>query len=241
MRDVREGGLRLEPIFRTLPGIVLANIARYLDWNPTTSTTPYRSLSSMEEPDRTEWLLSHRNELEQEFCSVGSQSFGRQRNYREIVGALAGKLSIPPDATDTSEAVESKIVAKVWTDAVSRLTPEQREQLKSQAEALAAQHGRRFGTEMTGFAALTAAQLSGFGVYLLGSTLLGAINGALGLGLGFGAFAGMSSLISLAIGPAGWAALVLTAVFRLGAPNYKKILPVVILIATHRQRDELSL
>ncbi|HSM87230.1 MAG TPA: hypothetical protein VLT16_13815, partial [Candidatus Limnocylindrales bacterium] len=74
----------------------------------------------------------------------------------------------------------------------------------------------------------------GFGVYMLGSTLLGAINGALGLGLGFGAFTGLSSLISGIIGPPGWAALGLFTVFRLGSPNYKKLLPIVILIAIYR-------
>jgi uncharacterized protein YaaW (UPF0174 family) len=69
---------------------------------------------------------------------------------------------------------------------------------------------------------------------MLASTLLGAINGALGLGLGFVAFAGLSSFISTVIGPPGWAALGVLAVFKLGRPNYKKLLPVVILIALYR-------
>jgi hypothetical protein len=80
----------------------------------------------------------------------------------------------------------------------------------------------------------SAAQISGFGVYLLGSTVLGAINGALGLGLGFGAFTGLSSLISTVIGPIGWASLGVSALMKLAAPNYKKLLPVVIFIAAAR-------
>lgn len=102
------------------------------------------------------------------------------------------------------------------------------------AAKFAAEHGERYGKEVMGFAALGAAQLSGFGVYMLGSTLLGAINSAFGLGLGFGAFTGLSSLVSLVIGPIGWAALGLFTVLKLGAPNYKKLLPVIILIATQR-------
>jgi uncharacterized protein YaaW (UPF0174 family) len=87
---------------------------------------------------------------------------------------------------------------------------------------MASKHGKQFNKELSGLTALGAAQLSGFGVYVLGSTLLGAINGALGLGLGFGVFMGLSSLISVIIGPVGWAAFSLLAVAKLGGPNYKK-------------------
>jgi hypothetical protein len=69
---------------------------------------------------------------------------------------------------------------------------------------------------------------------MLGSTVLGAINGALGLGLGFGAFTGLASLISTVIGPLGWTALGLFTVLKLGSPNYKKLLPAVVFIATQR-------
>ena len=47
------------------------------------------------------------------------------------------------------------------------------------------------------FGALTAAQLSGFGVYLLASTALGAITSTLGLTLPFVAYTTMSSAISV--------------------------------------------
>jgi hypothetical protein len=53
--------------------------------------------------------------------------------------------------------------------------------------------------------------------------------------LTFGAFTGLSSLISTVIGPVGWAALGLATFIKLGAPNYKKLLPIIILIATQRQ------
>jgi hypothetical protein len=72
---------------------------------------------------------------------------------------------------------------------------------------------------------------------MLGSTLLGAMNGTLGLGLGFGAFTGLSSIISTVIGPIGWAFLGLVTVVKMGAPNYKKILPAVIVIVINRPRE----
>jgi hypothetical protein len=87
-----------------------------------------------------------------------------------------------------------------------------------------------------GFAGLAAAQLSGFGVYMAGSTLLGTLNSALGLGLGFGAFTGLSQVIAVVIGPIGWVALGLYTIKKLGGPNYKKLLPIVLLIASERAR-----
>lgn len=123
---------------------------------------------------------------------------------------------------------------------MAKFTPSQVEELKNRAQQIAETYGKSLGGEVTGFAALTAAQMSGFGVYMLGSTVLGAINGALGLGLSFGAFTGLSSLIATVTGPIGWTALGLFAVLKLGAPNYKKILPVVIFVASQRSLIEGS-
>jgi hypothetical protein len=130
------------------------------------------------------------------------------------------------------------LIVKVWNDAVAKFTPTQVEELKNRTQQIAETYGKSLGGEVAGFAALTAAQMSGFGVYMLGSTILGAINGALGLGLSFGAFTGLSSLIATVTGPIGWAALGMFAVLKLGAPNYKKILPVVIFIAAQRSLIE---
>jgi hypothetical protein len=124
---------------------------------------------------------------------------------------------------------------KILSDTRKRLTKDQWNEILSAAESVARQHGKTLARETTGFGLLAAAQMSGFGVYMLGSTLLGAINGALGLGLGFGAFTGLSSAISAIIGPIGWGVLGLFAAFKLAAPNYKKILPVVITVVMYRK------
>jgi len=92
---------------------------------------------------------------------------------------------------------------------------------------------------MTGFAALTAAQMSGFGVYMLGRpswvqstepwswSRIWRLYGAL-----------LADIDGNC--PIGWAALGLFAVLKLGAPNYKKVLPVVIFIASQRSLIEGS-
>jgi hypothetical protein len=65
------------------------------------------------------------------------------------------------------------------------------------------------------FAALMAAQLSGFGVYLLASTALGALTGAVGIAFPFAAYAAVSSAIAVAIGPVGWIGAGLFAIWAL--------------------------
>lgn len=227
-----------ESIFEQLPGLALEQIASYLAWDPLASTTPAKFLSQLEPKEKLEWLNVHRAELKSQIVWAGTPIFsyamGVRKSYREIVIELAEQLKVAFSHSDSTPDIEIKIVGSVWKDTLSRLTQEQREQLLSQAETLAQKYAPGVGKEAGAFTALTAAQLSGFGVYLMGSTLLGAINSALGLGLAFGAFTGLSSLISLAIGPVGWAGLGLWTIRKLGAANYKKLLPVVILIAAER-------
>lgn len=223
-----------DEIFQTLPPEALVEVARYLSFTPLLSRNPHISVASLCTEEQARYFDTHRLQIEDEVCSVGSWTFGETKPYAEIVHGLAEHMNVACPAGATTSAIELSIATKLWNDTLKRLSPEETAELKAKAAELAAKYGKELGKEMTGFAALTAAQLSGFGVYLLGSTLLGALNGALGLGLSFGAFTGLSSLISTVIGPVGWAALGLATVIKLGAPNYKKILPVVILIATQR-------
>lgn len=223
-----------DPIFQIMPPEALLEVAQILSFKPYTNETPHRSVRSLTRQEQLRWFDAHRRDLEDEVCRVGSWTFGEVKSYGEIVRKLAKKLKIKHKAKDDIPKIERAILARVWNNTVAQLTPDQIEQLKAKASEIAAEHGKNLSSEMAGFATLSAAQLSGFGVYVLGSTLLGAINGALGLGLGFGVFTGLSSMISAMIGPAGWALLGAATVVHLGAPNYKKILPIVILAAIHR-------
>ena len=99
---------------------------------------------------------------------------------------------------------------------------------------VAAEHGKSFGKEGGVLVALTAAKLSGFGLYLAASTAVGAVTGGLGIALPFAFYTGMSKTIAAVIGPAGWAALGIAAVYKLGSPNMKKLVPAVLFIAAER-------
>ena len=227
-----------DDIFGALTPEVLEQIAAYLKWDPLVATAPARLLSQSSGEVRKHWLNFHRAELQDYISWVGTPIFsyamGKKKDYRDILCDLANLLGVVADPHMSSAQLESAIVQKTWADTLNKLTPEKRATLVTQVEQEAAKYGKSLKSNAAGFAGLAAAQMSGFGVYMLGSTLLGAINSALGLGLGFGAFTGLSSAISLVIGPIGWAALGLYSIRKLGAPNYKKLLPAVILIAASR-------
>jgi uncharacterized protein YaaW (UPF0174 family) len=217
--------------FATLSSPSLLDACDLLSFDPATS--PWRHLSELTLTERLRWADANRKGIEAEFCSAGSWSFSKTRSYTEVVFALAEKIGASRDGTSIAD-IEDAIVRKVWKDTTDKMSAEEREELNRKAQETAAKYGRSAKSEAAGFAALGAAQLSGFGIYMAGSTILGAVNSALGLGLGFGAFTGLSSLISTAIGPLGWAALGIFTVAKLGAPNWKKVLPVVVLIASQR-------
>src|SRR5579883_154784 len=217
-----------DPIFQTLPIEALNQITQYLRWNPVVTSSPVKFLSALGFSERLSWLDNHRDELEEHISWVGTPVFsyaiGNRKTYREIVASLADQFGVK-DSDGPIAELERKLLEKLWSDTLAGLSPEKRREME-----------RSVGAEIAGFAGLAAAQASGFGVYMLGSTLLGALNSALGLGLSFGAFTTLSSAISVIIGPFGWAALGLYTIGKLGGPNYKKLLPVVILIATERAR-----
>lgn len=227
-----------DPIFRTLGVDSLDQIAHYLQWDPVVSTSPARLLSGCTPSQRKCWLDEHRDELASHISWVGTPIFsyatGDAKSYHQIVSDIAEQIGVPPSPSSSISGIETALLQKLWKDTLTHLGPAEREVLLAKVEATAAQYSTSGKKEVLGFAGLAAAQMSGFGVYVLGSTLLGALNSALGLGLGFGAFTGLSSAISLVIGPVGWAALGLYTIKKLGAPNYKKLLPVVILIASQR-------
>ena len=81
---------------------------------------------------------------------------------------------------------------------------------------------------------MTLGKMSGFGVYLLASTVLGSLTSALGITLPFAVYVGMSQAIALILGPVGWAALAGSTLFMLNQPNWNRLTLAVVYISVLR-------
>ena len=182
--------------------------------------------------DQLSW--NSQNLLESFYCFA----FSHQPSYKEIVQQVAGQVGIQYRKYESTEEIEIKIAQKVMETVWEKMTPQQRQEMEEQLRATASKfdkNGELLGSASI-FGALTAAQLSGFGVYLLASTTLGAITGVLGFTLPFVVYATMSSAIAVIIGPVGWIGAGLFAAWQLTSPNYQKLIPSVLYICALRAR-----
>lgn len=94
---------------------------------------------------------------------------------------------------------------------------------------------------LLGGGAIALAKMSGFGVYLMASTVLGGLTNALGLTLPFAVYVGMSQAIALVLGPVGWAALAGGVVWTLNQPNWEKLTLGVIYVSLLRNSENLDI
>jgi uncharacterized protein YaaW (UPF0174 family) len=159
---------------------------------------------------------------------------GKGVSYREIVQDVAVHLKVEFTAEDNIKKIEEKIARQVLCKFIAHLDPNQKTTIEKNLEQVAKDNGVSFVKEGGVLAALTAAQLSGFGIYLAASTMVGATSGLLGIVLPFSFYTSMSAVLSVLIGPLGWTALGLATVYKAGKPNMQKLLPVVLFIAAER-------
>jgi len=172
--------------------------------------------------------------------SIFGYTFGSEPPYNEILLKVCKKLKITESQNQIDEEIEILIAQKVMKTVWEKMTPEQRNKLDKKLRETSEKYdkGGALASSVSVFGALTAAQLSGFGVYLLASTTLGAITGAIGLTLPFAVYTSMSSAIAIVIGPVGWIGAGLFAIWKLTGPNYKKLIPAIIYISALRAKEE---
>ena len=164
---------------------------------------------------------------------------GSEPSYSQIVQQVAEKLDINPVGAKVEE-LEIEIARKVLTTAWEKMTPEQRVEMEAELRRAAEEFDE--GGELTGsesiFAALTDAQLSRFGVYLLSSTTLGTLTDVVSVTLPFVVYATMSRAIARIIGPVGWIGAGLFAIWKLTGANYKRLIPAILYVSALRAKQQ---
>jgi uncharacterized protein YaaW (UPF0174 family) len=160
----------------------------------------------------------------------------RALSYSEIVYKLATKLRIRNSSSIALNDLEVAIAEKIFKAGLRKLTPAQEQQLKESLARTANAFDKTGALAQSGsiFAMLTAAQHSGFSVYLMASTALALISDFLELPLPFVVYSTVSSAIAVIIGPPGWVGAGLLAIWKLTRPSHKRLISAVVFIAMLR-------
>lgn len=132
----------------------------------------------------------------------------------------------------STQEIEDAVVVKQFQNMLEQLTPEQRQQILQNLRQ-ESDDPHLEGFLLTG-GAMLAAKMSGFGVYLLASTVLGGLTGALGITLPFAVYMGVSQTLAVILGPVGWTALAGGVLFSLNQPNWNRLGLSVLYISTLR-------
>lgn len=156
--------------------------------------------------------------------------------YYQIVQSVARRLKIRADDGDSVEHLECEISQHLFKAMWEKMTPEQREELtKKLKEAMGSDN---FTTALTTgaslYAALMAANLSGFGVYMLATTVLSALTSTLSLTLPFVAYTAVTRGLSVVLGPVGWIGAGLLTLHQLTGPNWQKTTNAIVYISMLR-------
>ena len=176
--------------------------------------------------------------------SVFGYLVGSEPSYSQIVQQVAEKLDIEFPQRWKIEDLERLIAQHVLKTVWEKMTPEQRIEFEDKMRQMAQEFDK--GGALAGgasiFTALTSAQLSGFGVYLLASTALSTLTGVIGVTLPFALYTKMSSAIAVIIGPVGWIGAGLFAIWKLTGANYKRLIPAILYVSALRekQHDKVS-
>lgn len=133
---------------------------------------------------------------------------------------------------------EQELLKKIVVDTYERMSAQQRVEVDRRVVELAGQlSGSGVKGLTTSAAFLVVANAGGFATYMLMSTVIGTLTAGLA---GFGMYTAAASALSVLLGPAGWTALGLAAVYKLGGPSPQRRLKAVVTIAMLRARLDIA-
>lgn len=138
--------------------------------------------------------------------------FQSKLTYKELLQKLAKHHDINIDIKKSEVEIEKQIFISLFQNEYAKMTDEEKEEFLASLSSNGLDSNQI--KSLTAIASLSAAQASGFGVYLLASSTVGTITSFLGITLPFAFYASMSKAISVIIGPIGFLIM--------GYPLYKE-------------------
>ncbi len=161
-------------------------------------------------------------------------------SYKEVVQKNLKYLKVEFLPFESVRELEIKLAQHVFKTVWDKMTDQQKEEMEEQLQREATKFDKAGALKASGglATAMIAGNVSGFGIYLLASTSLGAITGLLGVTLPFAVYMGMSSAISVILGPVGWAGLGLFTIWKVADPNYQRLTQAILYICALREKVE---
>jgi len=165
-----------------------------------------------------------------------------KRDYKQLVTDVADIIQIDwatlthgRDWSELSSAeIEDAIVITVLQKILSELSDDDRKRL---AEELGKEaHDPNLVGELLSGGVLLLARLSGFKIYLLATTAVGALTAGLGITLPFAIYTTLTTGIGIVIGPIGWVAIVISVLYQINQPNWSRLIPAIVYISYIRHK-----
>jgi uncharacterized protein YaaW (UPF0174 family) len=161
-------------------------------------------------------------------------------SWKQVVTDVADQIGINwPDTLNgriwddlSAQEIENAVVVRQFQNMLEQVSPEQRQQIL--LDLRRESDDPHFAGLLLGGGAMLAAKMSGFGVYLLASTVLGSLTGALGITLPFVVYMGVSQTLAFILGPVGWVAFAGGCLVALNQPNWNRLGLAVLYISTLR-------
>ncbi len=165
-------------------------------------------------------------------------------SWKQVVTDVADHIGI--DWTSTlsdrqwcdlkTQEIEAAVVAKLFQKMLEQLSQEEKQTLVMEMQRDS--DDPRFESLLLSGGVMTAAKMSGFGVYVLASSVLGGLTNTLGITLPFAIYTGMSQTIALILGPVGWIALTGGLLFTLSQTNWNRLTLAVVYVSMLRYSGE---
>lgn len=163
--------------------------------------------------------------FEKRSLNIFQRFAGSTRTYQQILIRVAEVHGIRRHLFETDDDLERRLIRSVANRALSEMSPVQYEKYMHEMVPHA-----------VGAGSIVLAQASGFGIYQMSSTVVGALTAAAGLKLPFLAYMAMSKAISIAIGPIGWIGLGVGVLHTLTKPDYNRLVAAIACVCMVRQR-----
>lgn len=165
--------------------------------------------------------------------------FGSQETYRDILVMVCKHLGITVKPSMKPQEIEAKISQQVMQTVWNKMTEAQRLAFDAEVKKMAEKNGKGKEWAATGgmAAVLVASNLAGFSAYLVATSSLAALTGSLGIALPFAAYTGLTTALSVVLGPVGWLGAGLFALIGLTGANYQKLIPAILYISVLRNEQ----